>query len=151
MTATFEIKDRFTEPGDSSELLYAPLDGKFSYRKTRRYLFEIEGDELELNRFVSETLVDPISQTMFGGDQAAVSDALFAIDYGMKPGALDLEKEAVVSYYKGLDDPGFTLNNLKIRQRVYVFSDTPGQACDPDIFIGDICNSAIHDWKLIRN
>lgn len=148
MTAAFEITDRFIEPGDANELLYAPLENPATYRRTNRYEFEYQGDEVKLNRFVSETLVDPISQSMFAGDNQAVSGAQFALDYGMKPGALDLEKEAIVAYYKGLSDPGFEIDSLKIRRRIYVFPDS-GKSCDPDTFIRDICNGAIHNWKTL--
>ena len=151
MKAIFEIKDRFTEAGDCSELLYAPLEEPCTYQKTRRYIFEFEGDEVKLNQFVSATLVDPISQIMIGGGQNAVENSGFVLDYGMKPGVLDLEKEAVISYYRGLDEPGFDLQNLRIRQRIYVFSNDGSNKSEPTVFVNDICNPAIHDWELITN
>jgi len=152
MTASFEISDRFIEAGDASELLYAPLSQPLTYRKTRRYDFEFEGDEAKLNQFVTNTLVDKVSQTMHevdGKGEAIVDgEPLFSLDYGMKPGALDLEKEAIVSYYKSLRNPGFELKDLKIRQCIYVFSAKPSESCDPEIFVRDICNGAIHNWNV---
>ena len=150
MKASFEITDRFIDAGDADELLYAPLEQSFTYRKTRRYHFDFEGDRDRVRRFVTKTLVDQISQTMHEGEEPAVEGFLFALDYGMKPGALDLEKEAVVSYYKRLSDPGFELNELVIRQRIYVFPENRGDQCSPELFIRDICNGAIHNWNTIE-
>ncbi len=150
MKATFEITDRFAEPGKADELLYTPLDGAFTYRRTRRYLFAWEGDEITLNRFVAETLVDPVSQTLHAGDGAVFSGFLFALDYGMKPGALDLEKEAILRYHRELADPGFELRELTIRHRIYVFAEHEGDLCSPDRFIRDVCNAAIHQWTTLR-
>jgi hypothetical protein len=149
MKADFEITDRFLEPGDAGDLLYSPPSGNFTYRKTRRYEFDFKGDEVKLNSFVADTLVDQISQTMLCGVNAAYSGAQFTLDYGMKPGALDLEKEAIVSYYKGLKNPGFELNHLKIRQRIYLFPDQNGPQADPQTFVRDICNAAVHNWNII--
>lgn len=120
-----------------------------TFRRTNRYVFEFEGERSKLQSFVRQTLVDQISQNMFEEDETAVGGAAFAIDYGMKPGALDLEKEAIVAYYRGLENPGFTLNDLKIRRRVYLFNAGEQQHSDPAIFVRDLCNGAIHNWEII--
>jgi len=146
LKAVFEITDRYLEPGDCSALLYAPLDQDLSYRQTRRYTLDFEGDEAAVAKFVGKTLLDEVGQELHQGDGAALGGYLFAIDYGMKPGALDLEKEAVVGYYRNLEAPGFGLNDLKIEQRVYVFG--AGKVL-PDRFVRDICNPAIHTWSVI--
>jgi hypothetical protein len=65
----------------------------------------------------------------------------------MKPGALDLEKEAILTYYKGIEEPSFELKELKIRQRIYLFG---GKSDDSDRFVRDICNAAIHKWNVIQ-
>lgn len=146
MKAVFEITDRYLEAGDCSALLYAPLDQDLSYRQTRRYSLDFEGDEAAVVGFVVKTLLDEVGQELHQGDEAALNGYLFAIDYGMKPGALDLEKEAVVAFYQNLKAPGFELNDLKLEQRVYVFGE--GDA-SPDRFVRDICNPAIHTWSVI--
>lgn len=151
MNATFEIADRIKEPGDASELLYRPLEQAVTYRETRCYHFEFEGDEIRLNRFVADTLLDPISQTLFGAGHLAFTGSLFVIDFGMKPGALDLEKEAIVSYYRKVEDPGFELKGLSIRHRVYLFGESGEENCGPDVFIRDLCNPAIHNWETITD
>jgi hypothetical protein len=146
LEAVFEIVDRYLEAGDCSALLYAPLEESLTYRQTRRYTLEFEGAESAAAGFVSKTLLDDVGQELHQGNDAALSGYLFAIDYGMKPGALDLEKEAVVTYYQNLEKSDFELSELKIEQRVYVFGDG---AASPDRFVSDICNPAIHTWSVI--
>lgn len=146
MKAVFEIVDRYLEASCCSGLLYAPLDKPLTYRQTRRYTLDFEGDESAASDFVSKTLLDEVAQDLHRGEDAALSDFQFVIDYGMKPGALDLEKEAVVGYYEHLDGPAFKLNDLKIEQRVYVFGD---ESAKSDNFVKDICNRAIHTWSVI--
>ena len=146
MKAVFEITDRYLEAGDCSALLYAPLAQDLSYRQTRRYTLDFEGDEAAAAAFVGKTLLDEVGQELHQGDEAALEGYLFAIDYGMKPGALDLEKEAVVGYYRNLKKADFDLNDLKIEQRVYVFGEGD---VSPDRFVRDICNPAIHTWSVI--
>lgn len=147
MREIFEISDRYIEPGDANGLLYEPLDGGATYRATRRYEIEFEGDKKALETFIEKTLLDPISQEMHEGEDPALSNFTFVLEYGMKPGALDLEKEAILTYYKGIEEPGFELKELKIRQRVYLFG---GKGDDSDRFIRDICNAAIHNWSVIQ-
>lgn len=147
MTLFFEIIDRHIEPGDASGLLYAPLREPLSYRRTRRYEFEVEGEAAKVEAFVRHTLLDEVSQDLHTGDDPALDGFRFVLDYGMKPAALDLEKETVVSFYRGLDDPGFDLKALTIRQRIYVYGDG---AVDPKRFIRDICNPAIQNWNVIE-
>ena len=65
----------------------------------------------------------------------------------MKPGALDIEKEAILRYYAGITESGFTLKNLKIRQRIYLFG---GKVDESDRFVRDICNAAIHQWNVTQ-
>lgn len=146
MRETFEISDRYIEPGSADGLLYEPLAGGATYRATRRYEVEFEGDKKKLEAFVKRVLFDPVSQEFHEGEDPALKEFVFALDYGMKPGALDLEKEAILAYYKGIEKPGFELKELKIRQRVYLFG---GKRDDADRFVRDICNAAIHHWDVI--
>ena len=146
MKAVFEISDRYIEAGDASALLYAPLKEALTYRGTRRYEFEFEGDLSAVESFVRHTLLDEVSQEIHEGEDPALSGFQFLLDFGMKPGALDLEKETVVKYYRGIPEPGFELTGLTIRQRIYVFGEAEA---DSDRFIRDICNGAIHNWHVI--
>jgi hypothetical protein len=128
MWETFEISDRYIEPGDANGLLYEPIEGGVTFRATRRYEVEFDGELHE-------------------GESPALEDFSFALEYGMKPGALDLEKEAILGYYKGIEDPGFELKDLTIRQRIYLFG---GGDKESDRFVRDICNAAIHNWNEIQ-
>lgn len=147
MTAYYEIVDRFLEPGDCNAILYAPVADGMTYRETRRYTFAIEGGGEALDAFVRATLLDPVSQDLHGGEKPALSDYAFVLDYGMKPGALDLEKEAILNYYRNLEEPGFELTELKIERRLYLFADAEPTA-ESSVFIRDICNPAIHIWNV---
>ena len=118
----YEITGKFEEPADCSGLLYAPLNEALTYRRSRSYEFDFEGPVDRLTEFVRRCLLDEISQELSTGPEPW-SGYAFVLDYGMKPGALDLEKEAVLSYYRSLDDPGFKLENLAIRHRIYVFGE----------------------------
>jgi len=147
MRETFEISDRYIEPGSADGLLYEPLEGSATYRATRRYEIEYEGETEAMKSFVERVLFDPVSQEFHQGEAAALKDFTFALDYGMKPGALDLEKEAILAHYRGIEEPGFDLKNLAIRQRVYLFG---AREDDSKRFVRDICNAAIHHWTVIK-
>ncbi|MAS96809.1 MAG: hypothetical protein CMO55_26765 [Verrucomicrobiales bacterium] len=146
MQEIFEISDRFINAADASHLLYEPVDGSLTFRRTRRYEVEAEGDRDKLEKFIKATLLDDISQELHFGEDSALEDFVFVLEYGMKPGALDLEKEAILTYYNGIKDPGFELKDLKIRQRIYLFGDKDAKS---DRFVRDICNAAIHNWSVI--
>lgn len=147
MREFFEITDRFIEAADANELLYEPLEGGLTFRGTRRYEVEFEGERESLEAFIRKTLLDEISQDFNEGEAAALDGYAFVLEYGMKPGALDLEKEAILSYYRGISEPGFELKDLKILQRLYIFGAVEGKS---DRFIRDICNGAIHHWNVIE-
>ena len=140
----FEILGQFDHESDCQKLLYAPLPQKLTYRETLVYKVEFEGDVAALEAFVRQVLLDPISQTLNLGDSIAFPNAQFTLEYGMKGGALDLEKETILNYYRALENPGFQIQKLTLRKRVYVF----GAAADPKPFVRDICNPAIHTWEV---
>ncbi|CAN5352121.1 hypothetical protein BH23VER1_BH23VER1_07970 [soil metagenome] len=142
-----EVAGRFEEAGDASKLLYAPLDSPLQFRRTRVYEMEFEGDAGAAERFMRRVLVDDISQDVtLDGDPVFGGEALFYLDYGMKPGALDLEKETVLGFWHELADPGFTVGRFTIRQRIYLFGESAG-AVPVARFVRDIVNPAIHVWE----
>jgi len=110
-----------------------------------RYIFDYEGDVQALDKFVHEVLVDRISQKSYQDNAPLWSDAAFILDYGMKGGALDLEKEAILSYYRKLTAPGFELKKLALKTRIYVF----GEGADPAVFERDIVNPAIQNAEVL--
>ena len=147
MRETYEISDRFIGAGDANHLLYEPLSSGLTFRRTRRYELEFEGERTAMDAFVRKTLFDEISHDLHEGEEPGLSGFTFFLDYGMKPGALDLEKEAILRYYAGITEPGFTIKNLKIRQRIYLFG---GKVDESDRFVRDICNAAIHQWNVTQ-
>ncbi|MBL9115199.1 MAG: hypothetical protein JNJ83_09325 [Verrucomicrobiaceae bacterium] len=145
MTQTFEITGKFDKESDCNKLLYAPSSQPLTYRETQCYVIEFDGDAAALKSFVSKVLQDAISQDIHEGGQPLFPKASFVLEYGMKGGALDLEKEMILQYYRTLDKPAFTLNKLTLRKRIYVF----GKAADPAPFVRDVVNPAIHTSRII--
>ena len=146
MTKTYEIAGRFEAEGNAQSLLYAPPPRPLTFRKTMRYVFDFEGGEPALDAFVSRVLVDAISQEEHHDGAPLWPQAAFILDYGMKGGALDLEKEAVLNYYRTVKEPGFDLKKLTLKTRIYVF----GDGADPAPFVRDIVNPAIHTHEVTK-
>jgi hypothetical protein len=149
MHLTVEVTGRFDHAGDASKLLYAPLTQHLTFRESRRYLVEFEGDAAALQAFLQKVLANETSHELHQGEQAAVAGWSFLLDYGMKAGALDLEKETIMAYYRGLENAGFTLKQLKIQRRIYLFGAATDQIASlSDRFVKDIVNPAIHHHKV---
>ncbi len=146
LTTTYEISNKFDTEGDAQSLLYEPPASPLRFRKTMRYIFDCEGDAKALDAFVHEVLVDRISQTAHQDAKPLWDGTAFILDYGMKGGALDLEKEAILGYYRTLKAPAFKLNKLTLKTRIYVF----GEGADSDVFVKDIVNPAIQNSELIH-
>jgi hypothetical protein len=144
VTQSFEILGKFDREGDCHKLLYAPLAQALTYRESTVYKVDFEGDDGALKAFVGKVLLDPISQALRDGATPAFDKAAFVLEYGMKGGALDLEKEMILSYYRSLQEPGFDLKKLVLRKRIYVF----GEGATSAPFVRDICNPAIHTWEV---
>jgi hypothetical protein len=146
VTTTYEITNKFDTEGDAQSLLYAPPSMPLRFRKTMRYIFDYEGDAKALDAFVDEVLVDTISQTAHQDAKPLWDGTAFILDYGMKGGALDLEKEAILNFYRTLKEPRFELKKLLLKTRIYVF----GEGADPAVFVRDIVNPAIQNSDLIQ-
>lgn len=145
MTTTFEVVGKLDHESDCQKLLYAPQPRPLKYRETQCYRVEHEGDQGALDAFMRRVLVDPISQELREDADLAFPEAAFVLEYGMKGGALDLEKETILNYYRSLEDPGFDLRKLLLRKRIYV----TGEGARPEPFIRDVCNPAIHTWEVL--
>ena len=111
---------------------------------------DYEGDGAALTAFLSKVLADPVSHGLTTGDAPAFTGSSFILDYGMKGGALDLEKETILAHHRGDADAGFTIHGLRIHRRLYVFDaqHAPETAALADRFVRDIVNPAIHTWKV---
>jgi hypothetical protein len=142
-----ELIGKFEDAGDCAKLLYVPPEGANTFRRTRRYEIDIEGSEDAVRAFVNEVLGDDVSHEIHFGDEPAFEGAAFHLDYGMKPTALDHEKETILAYYSELEDPGFQVTSLKITTRLYIFDkEQSGVSSVP--FVRDIVNPAIHIWEV---
>lgn len=146
-----EVTGRFDHAGDANALVYSPLASPHTYHATRRYELELGENTPEgiaaARGFVEQTLVEEVSQQAHFGEDPALAGYAFILDYGFKPGALDLERETILNYYRSLSDPGFTLKKLSITQRLYVFAER--SPAPPEKFVRDIVNPAIHRHQVI--
>jgi hypothetical protein len=146
MLLVAEVIGKFDTAGDCAGLLYAPPPGDLTYRRTRRYEIDYEGSREAVERFVDAVLVDHVSHEARLGSAPALDGFAFHLDYGMKPTALDHEKETILAYHAELEDAGFTFSDLKITTRLYVF--TSENDADSTPFVRDIVNPAIHVWTV---
>ncbi|MGN0875156.1 MAG: hypothetical protein ACI4OZ_08210 [Akkermansia sp.] len=146
-TLTLEVFSRFQSATDANKLLYTPIADKLTYNHTRLYTVECEGDVEAARDYMRRVLVDPISQKVEESGAPALSGELFCISYGIKKGALDLEKEAILTNYRGRSGMPFTITGLTITQNIYVFG-TGDKAALAARFCNDVCNPAIHTWSV---
>jgi hypothetical protein len=144
-----EVIGKYDHPADASKLLYAPLGEALTYRETRRYTVDYTGDTAACETFLTKVLSNSTSHELRLGEAPALTGASFHLDYGMKPGALDLEKETILAYFRGLENPGFELTSLKIQRRVYLYGATPASAQPlSERFVKDIVNPAVHHYDV---
>ncbi len=146
-TISLEVFSRFQSTTDANKLLYTPLAAELTYNHTRLYTLECEGDIEAARAYMRSVLVDTISQKVEETGTPALSGELFCICYGIKKGALDLEKEAILTNYRGRKNLPFTINSLSITQKVYVFGEGDKETLSAR-FAKDICNPAIHTWSI---
>lgn len=146
-TLTFEVFSRFQSATDANKLLYTPLADELTYNHTRLYTAEVEGDIDAARAYLRSVVVEPISQKVQEDGTPALSGELFCISYGIKKGALDLEKEAILTNYRGRGDMGFTMSSLTITQKIYIFGKGDKAALSAR-FCNDVCNPAIHTWSV---
>ncbi len=144
-TLTAEVVGLYDQPGTADGLLYAPLDQACSFRRTRVYTLTYEGEEADAEALVRRVLVDAFAEDVHFGGAPALAGWQLMLDYKMKPGALDLEREAVLASYRGARTRAVELQALEITQRVYLFGEGELPAAR---FVRDICNPAIHTWTL---
>ena len=146
-TLTLEVFSRFQSATDANKLLYTPIADKLTYNHTRLYTVECDGDVDAARDYMRRVLVDSISQKVQEDGTPALTGELFCISYGIKKGALDLEKEAILTNYSGRKGLPFTITSLKITQKVYIFGEGDKEALSAR-FCNDVCNPAIHTWSV---
>lgn len=144
-----EVLGKYDHAADASKLLYAPLNQSLTYRESRRYTVDFSGDDAACEGFLKRVLSDGTSHELHLGESPALGSFSFYLDYGMKPGALDLEKEMILTYFKGLENPGFSLNSLKIQRRVYLYGAQENEIpALSERFVKDIVNPAVHHFQI---
>jgi phosphoribosylformylglycinamidine (FGAM) synthase PurS component len=145
-----EVIGRFEHAGDANRLLYTPLAKALTVRGTRRYVVDFTGDEEALKRFLAKVLADPVSHELRTGEAPAIGGYSFFLDYGMKAGALDHEKETILRLHRTTPADGFEIQNLRINHRLYLFDDAASSDTQAlaDRFVKDIVNPAIHTWQV---
>jgi hypothetical protein len=148
MIVEYEVIRKNQHAGDADAMLYTPLKAGLTMKHSRIYHFDFEGDSAALMEFARAVLVDEVSQEMNVDSTPAVQGALFYIDYSMKPGALDLEKEAIMNYNRGRSGDAFVLQQLHIAQRIYIFGSGDVETLSAR-FVKDIVNPAIHKHQVI--
>lgn len=142
-----EVIRKGQHASEADALLYTPMKAGLTMKHSRCYRFDFEGDEEALRSFARAVLVDEVSQEISDGSDPVVKNALFHLDYSMKPGALDLEKEAIMNYYRGRSGDAFVLTQLHICQRIYIFGEGDATAISAR-FVKDIVNPAVHKHQL---
>ena len=147
MILHFEVISRFQEAADADHLLYTPIHAGLSSRHSRVYSVDVDGDVDKAKEYLLSVLVDEIAQEVGEKPEPLLKNALFVLDYGMKAGALDLEKEAILTNYRGRKELPFTIGKLTITRRVYVFGEGDKAALSAH-FAKDVCNPAIHNWTV---
>lgn len=146
MRYTAEIVSRFDQERSCDALLYTPIEQKVVYRETRCYAIDYSGDPEALGRFAEKVLLDPVSESIHTGDGTALEEFSFFLDITLKPGLLDLEKEYLLGYYRGLADQPFEIIDLAITRRIYFFARKA--EAGPEPFVKDIVNPVIHTWTV---
>jgi hypothetical protein len=151
MPLKIEITQRFDQREDADKLLYTPRGGGLAFRRTKTYWCEVAGDQSACAAWMRRVLLDEISQDLHLGDQPALAGAAAILEFGMKPGALDHEREMILAEYhrEGDDALGFRFDDLRLRTRIYLFATTPGSPVDPAPFVKDIVNPAVHTHRLV--
>ncbi len=148
MRVVYEIAGKYEKPEPCDGLVNSQIDPGVTYRRSRLYDFTFEGDAERLDAFVRHSLFDEIGQQL-RQDAPLIEGQNLTLEVGMKPGALDLEKEAIVAVYRGLPDAGFVLSRFRLSQRFCFFG--PVTETVERRLVRDLVNPAIHTHTLVRS
>ncbi len=142
-----EVSQKLQRRRSCNALLYVPQGGAPNFQSTRRYEFGFTGSREAVEDFARRVLLDPVSQELHCGGAPVYPGYAFLLDYGMKPGALDLEKEAVLQFHRESQDGSCVIETLHITKRLYIFRDN-GDEPSAASLVRDIVNPAIHSWNV---
>lgn len=146
MKMEWEVMRREQAVGDADALLYTPLHLGIGVKHSRIYHVEIAGDGEKARESLRGVLLDEVSQECRDNIATFSEGTQFVLDYGMKAGALDLEKEAIMTYYRRLAPQGFELKSLRIQQRLVFFGEAA--VAHAAQFVKDVVNPAVHQHQL---
>ena len=148
MRVLYEIAGKFEEAAPCDGLVNSQIDPGVTYRRSRVYEFTFDGDPVGVDRFVRHCLFDEIGQEL-AQDRSLWSGETLLLDVGMKPGALDLEKEAILACLRGRPESGFRLDKFRLSHRFYFFGSV-SEAVERRL-VRDLVNPAIHTHSLVRS
>lgn len=145
MQSVFELVNRHQPWRDARGLRYAPDSDGCQYRLTRQYRIAFDGDPDAVRAFVREVLQDEVSDSLCENQAAALEPYRYIVDITLRPGCLDLEKEAVRRAIQDRNDSAWSLQELDVAHRVYLRGE---QTIDADSYVRDMVNPVIHTWRL---
>ena len=150
MSSKIEITNRFAHPEDANKLLYTPRPQQVSFQRTKVYFCDVMGDHAAFLAWMRRVVLDVVSQDLHCGEAPAITDSNTILEYGMKPGALDHEREMILAEYHREGDTtlGFSLTNLRLRSRIYLSAADHGTV-DATPFVKDIVNPAVHTHRVL--
>lgn len=144
-----EVIDRFEEDVPARDLIYSPVSEDVSVRTTRVYEVTATGTRDELEAFVEDVLVDPVSQeyeVLENEAESALTGYDQRLDVWLKSTVLDLEEDYLLEYCdEHRDSTGFTVEDLRLLTRHYL--DGAGDEA-VDAIVRDIANPVIQDWSV---
>lgn len=151
MQLKIEIEDQFDRRESGAALLYAPSNDGVTFRRTRLYVLDVEGDTAAATTWMERVVLDQVSQKLhvLDADGVALGDASVLLEYGMKPGALDHEREILLDEFakEHAEELGFKINDVRVRTRIYLFAKR-GEV-DTTPYVRDVVNPAVHSHELI--
>jgi hypothetical protein len=148
MRVLYEIAGKFEEAAPCDGLVNSQVDPEVTYRRSRVYDFHFDGDAAGVDQFVRHCLFDEIGQEL-AQDRPLWTGESLVLEVAMKPGALDLEKEAILACHRGRPGSGFTLEKFRLIHRFYFFG--PVTEAVERRLVRDLVNPAIHTHNLVRS
>lgn len=148
MRLLYEIAGKFEEAAVCDGLVNSHVDAAVTCRRSRVYDFTFAGDAAGVDQFVRHCLFDEIGQEL-AKDAPLWTGQSLVLEVGMKPGALDHEKEAILACHQGPPGSGFTLEKFRLSHRFYFFG--PVTEAIERRLVRDLVNPAIQTHSLVRS
>lgn len=144
-----EVINRFEESVPARELVFSPVPDDVTVMTTRVYEVTGRGSRDELEAFVEDVLVDPVSQEyeILGNEaDSALDEYEQRLDVWLKSTVLDLEEDYLLQYCdEHRDSTGFVVEDLRLLTRHYL--EGAGDEV-VDAIVRDLANPVIQDWSV---